>query len=170
MLKKSSNVGRQAFKDVIGEKFESGQHDNIARALKQLQMLIEPFVAWHKGQILVTLPRITNLTIMLELSFQQRELMKNCGTEVRDDLQKRAVAIYLHPILEPVAEHRKRFQKDPRLKSSIDVKQNVKLRWVLDLVQFCNDAEKVLIFSEYLSSLELIENQVEQRMKWSRDS
>lgn len=56
------------------------------------------------------------------------------------------------------------------MKSSIDVKQNVKLRWVLDLVQVCNDAEKVLIFSEYLSSLELIENQVEQRMKWSRDS
>jgi len=170
-LKKSSNAGRQAFKDVIGEKIESGQHNNIARALKQLRLLITPFVAWHKGQILESLPGITDLTIMLELSHKQRELLKDDHSEIRDNLKKRAAAIYVHPILEPVAEHGKRSQKDPRLKGNIDVKQGVKLRWVLDLVQFCDDAkEKVLIFSEYLYTLQLIENMTEQRMKWSRDS
>lgn len=171
VLKKSTNAGRQAFKDVIGEKFESGQHDNIARALKQLRVLIEPFVAWHKGQVLKSLPGITDLTIMLDLSLQQRELLKNVNSEVRDNLQKRAAAIYVHPILEPVAEHGKRTQNDPRLKGNIDVKQGVKLRWVLDLVQLCDDAkEKVLIFSEYLYTLALIENMAVQKMKWSKDS
>lgn len=56
VLKKSSNAGRQAFKDVIRES-KFGQHDNVSnvsRALKQLRVLIEPFVAWHKGQILET--------------------------------------------------------------------------------------------------------------------
>ena len=46
LLKRSSNAGRQAFKDVIEENlFESGKHHSITRALWQLRKLIEPFVA-----------------------------------------------------------------------------------------------------------------------------
>jgi DNA repair and recombination RAD54-like protein len=172
-LKRFSNAGRQAFKDAIGENlFESGKHHSITRALGQLRKLIEPFVAWHKGQILKTLPGITDLTIMLELTSKQRELLKNDNSEVRDNLQKRAAAIYLHPIVEPVSDGGKRSQNDPRLRGdNIDLKQGVKLRWVLDLVQLCDAAkEKVLIFSEYLYALELIENVAMHRMKWSKGS
>ncbi|XP_024357560.1 protein CHROMATIN REMODELING 35 [Physcomitrium patens] len=170
LLKRSTNAGRKAFQDVIGEKFESGKYSNIAKALQQLRVLIEPFVAWHKGQILNSLPGITDLTIMLELTAQQLELVrKNKQNEVRDSLQKRAAAIYVHPILEPVADGVKRSQRDPRLKGDVDVKAGAKLRWVLDMVQQCNDAkEKLLIFSEYLYSLALIENMAVQRMKWSK--
>lgn len=170
LSKKSSTTGRQKFKDVIGEKFESGQHGNISTALKQLRVLIEPFVAWHKGQILETLPGITDLTVMLDLTLQQRELLSNVKSDVRDNLQKRAAAIYVHPVLEPDAENGKRSQKDPRLKgNNIDVKQGAKLRWVLDLVQLSDDSkEKVLIFSEYLYTLELIENMTAKKMMWSK--
>lgn len=172
LLKRPSNSGRKAFKDVIGENFESGKHGSIARALQQLRVLIKPFVAWHKGQILDSLPGITDLTVMLQLTAEQLELVeKNKKSEVRDSLQKRAAAIYVHPILEPVANGCKRTQKDPRLKGDVDVKAGVKLKWVLDLVQLCDAAkEKVLIFSEYLYSLALIENMTMQRMNWSRGS
>lgn len=171
LLKKSSNAGRQAFKDVIGEKFGSGQHDNISRALKQLRVLIEPFVAWHKGQILETLPGITDLTVMLNLSLKQRELLKDSdNSDVRDNLKKRAAAIYVHPILEPVVEGNKRSEKDPRLRGDLDVKEGTKLNWVLNLIDICDAAqEKVVIFSEYLYTLQLIENMTGVRMKWMRD-
>lgn len=167
LLKKPSNAGRQAFKDVIGEKFEAGKHANITKALTQLRELISPFVAWHKGQILDTLPGISDLTIMLELTPSQRELLKNDKSEMKDTLQKRAAAVYVHPILEPVADKGRRSENDPRLRGDLDVTLGVKLRWVLDLIQLCEDAkEKVLIFSEYLYSLALIENMASQRMGW----
>ncbi|KAG0568797.1 hypothetical protein KC19_6G046100 [Ceratodon purpureus] len=173
LLKRSSNAGRQAFKDAIGENlFENGKHASIPKALGQLRKLIQPFVAWHKGKILETLPGITDLTIMLELSPTQLELLKNNKSEVRDNLQKRAAAIYVHPILEPVSEDGKRSEKDPRLRGdSIDVKLGAKLKWVMDLVELCDAAkEKVLIFSEYLYSLALIENVAMHKMKWNKGS
>ncbi|KAG0504240.1 hypothetical protein KC19_6G043800 [Ceratodon purpureus] len=168
--KRSSNAGRQAFRDAIGENhLKSSRYDSITTALAQLRRLIQPFVAWHKGKILETLPGITDLTIMLELSPKQRELLENNkGEVIRDTLQKRAAAIYVHPILEPVIAGGRRNQNDP---GSIDLKQGAKLRWVMDLVELCDAAkEKVLIFSEYLYSLALIENEAMRRMKWSKGS
>ena len=172
-LKKSSNAGRQAFKDAIGENlFESSKHESVIRALGQLRKLIEPFVAWHKGQILETLPGIIDLTIMLELTPKQVELLKNNKSEVRDNLQKRAAAIYVHPVLEQVPEDGKRSKIDPRLRGdNIVLNHGSKLRWVMDLVQLCSDAkEKIVIFSEYVYALKFIENVAVQRMNWVKGS
>jgi DNA repair and recombination RAD54-like protein len=42
-------------------------------------------------------------------------------------------------------------------------------RWVLDLVRLCHAAgEKLLIFSEYLYSLALVENMTSRQMGWSK--
>jgi DNA repair and recombination RAD54-like protein len=168
---------KRTLKALIGDislSHETINHDIVTNAFCQLRNLISPFVAWHKGQILNTLPGITDLTVLLELTSQQRELLqkeKSHDSLVRDTLQKRAAAVYFHPIMEPVSDATgKRSQHDPRLKGDdIDVKQGVKLRWVLDLIHLCEAArEKVLVFSEYLYALELIENVAVCRLKYSR--
>ncbi|CAM6048108.1 unnamed protein product [Sphagnum compactum] len=167
--KKSGNAGRQAFKDVIVERIESGTPAGILTALKQLRILIAPFVAWHKGQILETLPGISDFTIMLHLTPAQKlSLALAEKHDMRDNLQKGPAAIYVHPILEQVGE-KKRSQDDPRLQENVNVKDGAKLRWVTDLMGLCDAAgEKLLIFSEYLYSLALIENVIARRMGWGK--
>ncbi|CAN5971761.1 unnamed protein product [Sphagnum jensenii] len=167
--KKSGNVGRQAFKDVIVERIESGTQAGILTALKQLRILIAPFVAWHKGQILETLPGISDFTIMLHLTPAQKHSLALAEKhDIRDNLQKGPAAIYVHPILEQVGE-KKRSQDDLRLQENVNVKDGAKLRWVTDLMRLCDAAgEKLLIFSEYLYSLALIENVIAHRMGWGK--
>ncbi|KAH9558410.1 hypothetical protein CY35_06G006600 [Sphagnum magellanicum] len=167
--KKSGNVGRQAFKDVIVERIESGTPAGILTALKQLRILISPFVAWHKGQILETLPGISDFTIMLHLTPAQKHSLALAEKhDIRDNLQKGPAAIYVHPILEQVGE-KKRSQDDLRLQENVNVKDGAKLRWVTDLMELCDAAgEKLLIFSEYLYSLALIENVIAHRMGWGK--
>ncbi len=167
--KKSGNAGRQAFKDVIVERIESGTPAGILTALKQLQILIAPFVAWHKGQILETLPGISDFTIMLHLTPAQKHSLALAEKhDIRDNLQKGPAAIYVHPILEQVGE-KKRSQDDLRLQENVNVKDGAKLRWVTDLMGLCDAAgEKLLIFSEYLYSLALIENVIAYRMGWGK--
>ncbi|CAM5998800.1 unnamed protein product [Sphagnum balticum] len=167
--KKSGNVGRQAFKDVIVERIESGTPAGILTALKQLRILIAPFVAWHKGQILETLLGISDFTIMLHLTPAQKHSLALAEKhDIRDNLQKGPAAIYVHPILEQVGE-KKRSQDDLRLQENVNVKDGAKLRWVTDLMRLCDAAgEKLLIFSEYLYSLALIENVIAHRMGWGK--
>ncbi|KAH8950976.1 hypothetical protein BDL97_09G000300 [Sphagnum fallax] len=128
---KPSN-GRQAFKDIFGDGIDSGDPKQMTKALRHLRTFIAPFVSWHKGEILDTLPGISDFT-------------------------KRAAAIYVHPVLEPVAETGSRSQDDLRLQGDVKVRDSAKLRWVLDLVRLCHAAgERLLIFSEYLKGVQIL--------------
>jgi DNA repair and recombination RAD54-like protein len=52
---------------------------------------------------------------------------------------------------------------------NVKVTDGAKLRWVLDLVRLCHAAkERLLIFSEYLYAVALIENMTSRRMGWSK--
>jgi hypothetical protein len=46
----------------------------------------------------------------------------------------RVATIYVHPVLEPMAETGSRSQDDLRLQGDVKVRDGAKLRWVLDLV------------------------------------
>jgi DNA repair and recombination RAD54-like protein len=97
---KPSN-GRQAFKDVFRDGIDSGDPKRMTEALRHLRTFIAPFVSWHKGEILDTLPRISDFTVMLHITPMQRRLLDLSEMKNNDNLQKRAAAIYVHPVLEP---------------------------------------------------------------------
>ncbi|CAM6005847.1 unnamed protein product [Sphagnum balticum] len=165
---KPSN-GRQAFKDIFGDGIDSGDPKQMMEALPHLRTFIAPFVSWHKGEILDTLPGISDFTVMLHITPMQRRLLDLSEMKNNDNLQKRAAAIYVHPVLEPVAETGSRSQDDLRLQGDVTVRDGAKLRWVLDLVRLCHAAgERLLIFSEYLYALAFIENMTSRRMGWSK--
>ncbi|CAM6015486.1 unnamed protein product, partial [Sphagnum balticum] len=96
--------GRQAFKDIFGDGIDSGDPKQMTEALRHLRTFIAPFVSWHKGEILDTLPGISDFTVMLHMTPVQRHLLDLSEMKNNDNLQKRAAAIYVHPDLEPVAE------------------------------------------------------------------
>ncbi|CAK9237175.1 unnamed protein product [Sphagnum troendelagicum] len=165
---KSSN-GRQAFKDVFGDGINSGDPKRMTEALRHLRTFIAPFVSWHKGEILDTLPGISDFTVMLHITPMQRRLLDLSEMKNNDNLQKRAAAIYVHPVLEPVAETGGRSRDDLGPQGDVKVTDGAKLRWVLDLVRLCHAAgERLLIFSEYLYALALVENMTSRRMGWSK--
>jgi DNA repair and recombination RAD54-like protein len=165
---KPSN-GRQAFKDVFGDGIDSGDPKRMTETLRHLRTFIAPFVSWHKGEILDTLPGISDFTVMLHITPMQRRLLDLLEMKNNDNLQKRAVAIYVHPVLEPVAETGGRNRDDLGPQGDVKVTDGAKLRWVLDLVRLCHAAgDRLLIFSEYLYALALIENMTSRRMGWSK--
>jgi DNA repair and recombination RAD54-like protein len=167
-IMKPSN-GRQAFKDIFGDGIDSGDPKQMTQALRHLRTFIAPFVSWHKGEILDTLPGISDFTVMLHITPMQRRLLDLSEMKNNDNLQKRAAAIYVHPVLEPVSETGNRSQDDLRLQGDVKVRDGAKLRWVLNLVRLCHAArEKLLIFSEYLYSFALIENMTSHRMGWRK--
>jgi DNA repair and recombination RAD54-like protein len=68
-----------------------------------------------------------------------------------------------------VAETGNRSRDDSGPQGDVKVRDGAKLRWVLDLVRLCHAAGKrLLIFSEYLYALALIENMTSRQMGWSK--
>ncbi|CAM6054104.1 unnamed protein product [Sphagnum tenellum] len=117
---KPSN-GRQAFKDIFGDGIDSGDPKRMTEALGHLRTFIAPFVLWHKGEILDTLPGISDFTVMVHITPMQRRLLDLSEMKNNDNLQKRAAAIYVHPVLEPVAETGSKSQDDLRLQGDVKV-------------------------------------------------
>ncbi|CAK9880606.1 unnamed protein product [Sphagnum jensenii] len=141
----------------------------MTQALRHLRTFLAPFVSWHKGEILDTLPGISDFAVMRHITPMQRRLLDLSEMKNNNNFQKRAAAIYVHPVLEPVAETGFTSPDDLGLRGDVKVRDGAKLRWVLDLVRLCRAAgEKLLIFGEYLYSLALIENMTSHRMGWSK--
>jgi DNA repair and recombination RAD54-like protein len=102
---------------------------------------------------------------MLHITPMQRHLLDLSEMKNNDNLQKRVAAIYVHPVLEPVAETGSRSRDDSGPQGDVKVRDGAKLRWVLDLVRLCHAVgERLLIFSEYLYALALIENMTSRQM------
>jgi DNA repair and recombination RAD54-like protein len=80
--------GRQAFKDVFGDGIDNGDPKRMTEALRHLRTFIAPFVSWHKGEILDTLPGISDFTVMLHITPMQRRLLDLSEMKNNDNLQK----------------------------------------------------------------------------------
>ncbi|KAJ7297347.1 hypothetical protein O6H91_Y062400 [Diphasiastrum complanatum] len=149
----------------------------MCKSIQKLRHLTAPFIHWYGGQILDCLPGLQEFAIMLKLTESQRKALSNMkeerGSKTRLEQDIRFSAVCIHPVLlkSEVAEDCESVPKsrmDFRC-SNHDPLHGVKTTFVLDLLNFCKHwDEKVIIFSQTLSPLDLIESMLENVWGWRK--
>ena len=146
------------------------QDDPLRRTL--LNRRIKPFLLRRtKDNVAKELPAKTEMVRKVELTGAQRDLYETVrlamDQKVRDEIDKKGVARSQIVILEALLKLRQ-VCCDPRLVKSLPAKkQTAGSAKLLDLMQMVEDLleekRKILVFSQFTSMLELIQEELEER-------
>jgi len=146
------------------------QDDPLRRAL--LNRRIKPFLLRRtKDNVAKELPSKTEMVRKVELSGAQRDLYETVrlamDKKVRDEIDKKGVARSQIVILEALLKLRQ-VCCDPRLVKALPArKQGSGSAKLVDLMQMVDDlleeGRKILVFSQFTSMLELIEQELDAR-------
>jgi superfamily II DNA or RNA helicase len=160
---------RKRFNTVFRHPIER-QDDPLRRAL--LNRRIKPFLLRRtKDNVAKELPPKTEMVRKVELTGAQRDLYETVrlamDQKVRDEIDRKGVARSQIVILEALLKLRQ-VCCDPRLVKSLpSKKQTAGSAKLIDLMQMVEDLleenRKILVFSQFTSMLELIEEELEAR-------
>ncbi|XP_028965394.1 protein CHROMATIN REMODELING 35 [Malus domestica] len=150
------------------------QKDNDFRrkvtVIHELREMTSKVLHYYKGDTLDELPGLVDFTVVLNLTPKQKHETEKLKKFARK-FKQNAVgsAVYLHPKLSNLAW--KPTDPDDRvdeLLDKIDVKDGVKARFFLNILNLCESAgEKLLVFSQYLLPLKFLERLVVRMKGWS---
>ncbi|GLJ22206.1 hypothetical protein SUGI_0417360 [Cryptomeria japonica] len=171
---------QKIFCEEMDYNLQNGSKEMKASAVGNLQELLSPFIHYYKGGILENLPGLTEFVVILKLNAAQREalnsLKTSTGSRLSKDIQSSAVCI--HPSLLKISIG-KEDNASGWLDSNssnvddivVDPNDGVKTKFVLDMLSLCNvNEEKLLVFSQFLSPLALVENMITRTKNWTRGS
>ncbi|CAH2052761.1 unnamed protein product [Thlaspi arvense] len=154
----------------------NGRFDEEIR-LEELKDMIAPFVHVHKGNILrENLPGRRDCVVVLNPTFQQTIVLSRIEQpQVTFELEHKFSAVSVHPSLFlccNVTTREKLLIGPKRLdnleKIRLDSKEGVKTRFLIELIRFSQTVkEKVLVFSQYLQTLELVRDQLSAVFGWA---
>ncbi|KAF3527481.1 hypothetical protein DY000_02038073 [Brassica cretica] len=181
-FKELSNVlclTRPAYKDKISSRLhdltrlsQEGKNGRLDEeiGIAELKDMIAPFVHVHKGNILrESLPGLRDCVVVLNAPFQQEKILTKIDhSQNTFELEHKLAAVSVHPSL-----YLRRKQTDRErltigavvLKSleslTLDSKEGAKMRFLIDFIRFSETVkEKVLVFRQYIDTLELIRDQL----------
>ncbi|KAH7365224.1 hypothetical protein KP509_18G015200 [Ceratopteris richardii] len=182
---------QKLFVNCLCHKIESGSAEEQAEALKLLHELMSPFVHWHRGKALEGIPGLTDLTVFLQLTPSQKELFTQLRSQNLNAMERerRSALANVHPVLLTI----RRPKQVPHGKECLgsvdgniepitddvdgnalnaltecDPTQGCKAKFVLNMVVLCTQLqEKVLIFSQNLSSLTLLQRLFRKLWRWT---
>lgn len=161
------------FVENLGGKIQFGSKDEQIYAVKLLRKLTKSFVHWYKGQVLETLPGLTDFTVFLHLTQSQKEVISSIQNLVTNHMKReiKSVLACIHPSL---AKFETDSQHDddplPNLNCDEDPNHGVKTKFVLDVVALSGHLnEKVLVFSQFKAPLLLLIKMFERLWDWSEN-
>eukprot|EP01018_Ginkgo_biloba_P032977 Gb_25423 [translate_table: standard] len=157
---------------------QNGSKEMRASAISDLQELVSSFVHYYKGDILEDLPGLTDYAVMLRLNASQEEELERikCGAGSRMSKDIKCSAVCIHPSLRKI-----NIIKGDNSSGWLDCDGSnigdvvadpnggVKTKFILDMLSLCElNEEKLLVFSQFLSPLSLLENMIINKKNWSR--
>ncbi|KAH9319552.1 hypothetical protein KI387_021321 [Taxus chinensis] len=163
------------FCDVLDYALQSSSEVVKMSALHDLQELTALFVHYYKGDILEDLPGLVDFTVKLDLNEKQRRALGKLqfvGNRMSRDIMSAAISI--HPSLygENISGW---LESDGKNSGSTfasmraDPNDGVKTKFVLDMLSLCESTkEKLIVFSQYLPPLSLLENMIMVEKKWTK--
>lgn len=166
------------FSEVLGYALQSSTEEVKRSTLHDLQELTSLFVHYYKGDVLEDLPGLVDFTVMLNLNDKQRGALGRVqhlvGNRMTRDIMSSAVCI--HPSLE--GENPSGWLEPDMTNIGItltnvnaDPNDGVKTKFVLDILSLCEtNKEKLLVFSQYLPPLTLLEKMLMEKKNWSKGS
>jgi SNF2 family DNA or RNA helicase len=144
---------------------------------EQLRRRIKPFLLRRsKADVAAELPKKTEIIRAVSLQGEQRDLYESIrlamDKQVRDEISRKGLARSHIMILDALLKLRQ-VCCDPRLVSlpqARSVQQSAKLELLMDLVpEMVEEGRKILIFSQFTTMLELIENALsEHHIEYSK--
>ncbi|KAI3410249.1 uncharacterized protein J3R85_018890, partial [Psidium guajava] len=152
-------------------------HDKVADdAIVNLRLIMAPFVHVHEGSILKeNLPGIKECIVVLNLGDWQKKIVENIQrSQCTFEYEFKLSLACIHPSLilscnayvheKPVIGHE--HQKLEDLKTNTDA--GAKTRFLVELIRLSEAlGEKVLVFSQYIEPLSLINDQLRSTFQWS---
>lgn len=143
--------------------------------LKQLKLITDSFVHVHKGSILQKkLPGLRDCVQFLKPDSFQKQIIDNiCIPQNPFKFERKMALASIHPSLflecSHILESKESFIDKERLENlRLNPYGGVKTRFLVEFVRLCDAVnEKVLVFSQYLDTLNLIIDQLNSVFNWS---
>jgi DNA repair and recombination RAD54-like protein len=143
--------------------------------IKQLKMLMDPFVHVHKGAILQKkLPGLRDCVLILKPDSFQKQIIESIQSDQNILIfERKQTVASVHPSLflqcKLLEEEESVVDKDRLEKQWLNLYGGVKTKFLLEFVKLCDAYnEKVLVFSQFLDTLSLIEDQLNSVFKWTQ--
>lgn len=141
-------------------------------AIEELKSDMAPFVHVHKGTILrQSLPGLTDCIVILKPAALQKRLIER--TEARQqslfEFDYEVALISVHPCLYNCLKRKEKegIDEDELKATRMNPSEGVKTRFLMELVRLSTmRKEKVLVFSQYIEPLMLVEDQLKSSFSW----
>ncbi|XP_065849491.1 protein CHROMATIN REMODELING 35-like [Euphorbia lathyris] len=129
--------------------------------IQDLREMTSRILHYYKGDFLEELPGLVDFTVVLNLSPKQKDEIQML---MKLNLFKRTSlgsAIYIHPVLKSLSQASSGTVDDGKIDEileGLDIKEGVKAKFFLNILGLCESAgEKLLVFSQYIMPLKLLE-------------
>ncbi|KAL2490682.1 SNF2 domain-containing protein/helicase domain-containing protein [Abeliophyllum distichum] len=132
--------------------------------IQDLREMTRNILHYDKGDNLDELPGLVDFSVFLQLSPKQQtevEGLRNLGQKFK--INAEGSAVYVHPRLKNFSKNsgvrdRVDDEKVDSMLEKLDVREGVKAKFFLNLLQLCESSgEKLLVFSQYLLPLKFLE-------------
>ena len=155
---------------VLGNRASNTSDDKI----KQLKLLMDPFVHVHKGAILQkNLPGLRDCVLCLKPDSFHKQILESFKSSQNSFIfENKQTLASIHPSLllefKLLEEEECFVDKDRLEKLRLDHNAGVKTKFLVEFVSLCAaHNEKVLVFSQFLDPLHLIIDQLNSALKWT---
>jgi len=140
--------------------------------IQNLRELTENILHYYQGEILKELPGLVDFTVLLNMSTKQEDVVKGLVGLKRFEAHAKSNAVSLHPCLKDVKNVDKKNRNICKRKMDsivhrIDINDGVKAKFIYNLLSLSEAAgEKVLVFSQYVRSLNFLETLFTKMKGW----
>ncbi|KAJ0010292.1 hypothetical protein Pint_34760 [Pistacia integerrima] len=141
--------------------------------IQDLREMTSKVLHYYKGDFLDELPGLVDFTVVLNLSSKQKSEVSKLkmlgGKGGKFKLSAVGSSVLLHPKLKSLPENSvPADDKMDEVLEKLDVKDGVKAKFFLSLLNLCDSAgERLLVFGQYLQPLKFLERLVVKIKGWS---
>jgi DNA repair and recombination RAD54-like protein len=168
-VRKNLKVGMDsAFFDLVEHTLQKKEENfkRKAAVIQDLREMTKQVLHYYKGDFLEELPGLVDFNVILNLSAIQKievEKLRKLGNFTRNSVGS---LVYMHPQLKYFSEKYPSTgdkslvndEKIDELLEKLNVREGVKVKFFLNILGLCESAgEKLLVFSQYILPLKLLE-------------
>lgn len=148
------------------------EFDRKIAVIKDLREMTREVLHYYKGDFLDELPGLVDLTVVLHMSARQKDEMKVLRELNKFKQISAGSAMYVHPdllYLHPLEKNQSTVDDESidDMLERLDAKHGVKLKFFLRLLRLCeSNGEKLLVFSQFILPLKVLERISMMRRGW----
>ncbi|PVH33199.1 hypothetical protein PAHAL_9G593400 [Panicum hallii] len=169
---RSKTISEKVFYELIEENLQKDSETVRVMIIRNLRELTENILHYYQGEILKELPGLVDFTVLLNMSTKQEDVIKGLVGLKRFEAHAKCNAVSLHPCLKDVKNVDKKNRnickrKMDSIVHGIDINDGVKAKFIYNLLSLSEAAgEKVLVFSQYVRSLNFLETLFTKMKGW----